>query len=354
MLTIDFLKKNNLILFECISGSKSYGLNTEKSDTDIRGVFYMPKKDFYGLNYVPQISNKTNDIVYYELGRFIELLSKNNPNILEMLATPEHCILYKNKLMNEIKITDFLSLLTKDTFVGYALSQIKKAKGLNKKMFHPMDKERKIVLDFCYVVESGKTLELQNWLSAKKLKQQNCGLSKLNHLKDTYNLFYDLKEDVYNGICNSEESNEVTLSSIPKNSISSILLYFNKDAYSTYCKKYSEYWEWVSKRNIDRFQSNKMHGKGYDAKNMMHTIRLLQMALKVFKNKELIIEVENRDELLEIKSGKYSYEEVVKMADDLIVDIEHYYKKSTLITTPDLSKIENLLVKLRLKLYNQP
>lgn len=352
MLTIDFLKKNNLILFECISGSKAYGLNTEKSDTDIRGVFYMPKKDFYGFNYVPQISNETNDIVYYELGRFIELLSKNNPNILEMLATPEHCILYKNELMKKIKITDFLSLLTKDTFVGYALSQIKKAKGLNKKMFHPMDHERKTVLHFCYVVENGKNFELQDWLSTKNLKQQNCGLSKLNHLKDTYNLFYDLNDDVYNGICNSEESNEVTLSSIPKNSTSSILLYFNKDAYSTYCKKYSEYWEWVSKRNIDRFQSNKMHGKGYDAKNMMHTIRLLQMALKIFKNKKLIIEVDNKTELLEIKSGKYSYEEVVNMADNLIVEIEEYYKKATLITSPDLNKIENLLVELRLKLYN--
>ena len=352
MLTIDFLKKNNLILFECISGSKAYGLNTEKSDTDIRGVFYMPQNDFYGLNYVPQISNETNDIVYYELGRFIELLSKNNPNILEMLATPEHCILYRNELMNEIKIEDFLSLLTKDTFVGYALSQIKKAKGLNKKMFHPMDKERKTVLHFCYVVENAKIFELKDWLLTKNLKQQNCGLSILNHLKDTYNIYFDLKEDVYNGIFTSEDSNEVTLSSIPKNSISNALLYFNKDAYSTYCKKYSEYWEWVSKRNIDRFQSNKMHGKGYDAKNMMHTIRLLQMALKIFKNSELIIEVDNRSELLEIKSGKFSYEEVVKMADDLIVEIEEFYSKSTLMTKPDLNKIENLLIELRLKLYN--
>lgn len=352
MLTIDFLKKNNLILFECISGSKAYGLSTEKSDTDIRGVFYMPKIDFYGLNYIPQVSNETNDIVYYELGRFIELLSKNNPNILEMLATPEHCILYKSELMTDIKVSDFLSLLTKDTFVGYALSQIKKAKGLNKKMFHPIDKERKSVLDFCFVVENGKTQELRYWLAINQLNQENCGLSKLNHLKDTYNLFYDLKDDLYNGICSGENSNEVTLSSIPKNTTSSILLYFNKDAYSTYCKKYSEYWEWVSKRNIDRFQSNKMHGKGYDAKNMMHTIRLLQMALKIFKNNELIIEVDNRSELLEIKSGKFSYEEVVKMSDDLIVEIEESYSKSTLMTKPDLNKIENLLIKLRLKLYN--
>src|SRR5690606_34050015 len=180
MLTIDFLKRNNLILFECISGSRAYGLATENSDTDIRGVYYLPKDRFYGLDYFPQVSNETNDIVYYELGRFIELLSKNNPNILEMLATPEHCILYENELMNDIKVSDFMSLLTKDTFVGYALSQVKKAKDLNKKMFHPIDKERKSVLDFCYVVENGKTFELQDWLVANNLKQQNCGLSKLN------------------------------------------------------------------------------------------------------------------------------------------------------------------------------
>ena len=130
MLTIDFLKQHNLILFECVSGSRAYGLATENSDTDIRGVFYLPKDLFYGLEYIPQVSNETNDIVYYELGRFIELLSKNNPNILEMLATPEKHILVKHQLMKEIKMEDFLSKLIKDTFVGYAFSQIKKADNL--------------------------------------------------------------------------------------------------------------------------------------------------------------------------------------------------------------------------------
>lgn len=71
IIDIDFLKQNNLILFEAISGSKAFGLATEKSDTDIRGVYYLPKNIFFGLNYIPQISNETNDIVYYELGRYI-------------------------------------------------------------------------------------------------------------------------------------------------------------------------------------------------------------------------------------------------------------------------------------------
>ena len=83
---IEDLKENGLIILECISGSKAYGLDTPSSDTDIKGVFLLPKKDFYGLEYTAQISNPTNDIVYYELGRYMELLSVNNPNI--------PCILY--------------------------------------------------------------------------------------------------------------------------------------------------------------------------------------------------------------------------------------------------------------------
>ncbi len=105
----------------------------QKTRIRISGVYYLPKEDFFGLNYIPQISNETNDITYYEIGRFVELLQKNNPNILEILASPEHCILHKDPVMNLLKPEYFLSKLCKDTFAGYAVSQIKKAKGLNKR-----------------------------------------------------------------------------------------------------------------------------------------------------------------------------------------------------------------------------
>ncbi len=111
-MTIQDLKNKNLILFEAISGSRSFGLATENSDTDIRGVYYLPKEDFFGLNYIPQISNETNDITYYEIGRLIELLQKNNPNILEIIASPEDCILQKHPLMDLLKPEYFLSSIS--------------------------------------------------------------------------------------------------------------------------------------------------------------------------------------------------------------------------------------------------
>ena len=111
MITIDYLKANNLILLECISGSRTYGLDTPSSDIDIKGVFYLPKPYYYGLHddYVSQVSNETNDVVYYELGRFVDLLLQNNPNIMELLATPSDKILYKHPIMDKFNPDWFIS-----------------------------------------------------------------------------------------------------------------------------------------------------------------------------------------------------------------------------------------------------
>ena len=62
-MTIQDLKDRNLLLLECISGSKAYGLDLPTSDTDIKGVFLLPKTEFYGLNYISQVATETNDIV---------------------------------------------------------------------------------------------------------------------------------------------------------------------------------------------------------------------------------------------------------------------------------------------------
>ena len=48
-LTIDDVKNNGWLILESIAGSKSYGLDNEKSDTDIRGVFILPKRKYFGL-----------------------------------------------------------------------------------------------------------------------------------------------------------------------------------------------------------------------------------------------------------------------------------------------------------------
>ena len=365
-MTIQTLKNKKLLLFEAISGSRSFGLATENSDTDIKGVFHLPKKDFFGLNYIQQISNETNDEVYYEIGRFVELLQKNNPNILEILASPEDCILHENPLMDLLKPEDFLSKLCKDTFAGYAISQIKKAKGLNKKILNPVEKERKSILDFCYILQNQGSIPLKKWLkefpsfggvSANSgrggLVQEKCGLSNISNTNGNYALFYDESGTFgYKGIIQNEDANQVSVSSIPKKEQPLAYLFCNLDAYSTYCKEYREYWKWVSERNEDRYNVNQNHGQNYDSKNMMHTIRLLESCEQIFKTNSLNIRVENREELLDIKAGNWSYENVMQKAESLIKSIENYHSTSTLPDFPDLEKTTKILVEIREELYS--
>ncbi|MCH5717871.1 nucleotidyltransferase domain-containing protein [Niabella hibiscisoli] len=138
-ITIETVKENGWLIFEGIVGSRAYGLDTASSDTDIKGVFILPKDLFYSLDYIPQVSNETNDIVYFELKRFIELLAKNNPNILELLALPDDCILYRHPLMERIQSSVFLSRLCEQTFANYAFSQIKKHGDWKRKWPNPLN-----------------------------------------------------------------------------------------------------------------------------------------------------------------------------------------------------------------------
>lgn len=365
-MTIQNLKSQNLILFEAIAGSKSFGLDTSSSDTDIKGIYFSPKEDFYGLNYIPQVANETNDEVYYEIGRFVELLQKNNPNILEILASPDDCILHKNPLIDLLKPEDFLSKLCKDTFAGYAISQIKKAKGLNKKILNPVEKERKSVMDFCYILDDYGSVPVKDWLKkfpsfggvsegrgGQGLQQEKCGLTDIPHTKGMFAVFYDETGSYgYKGIMKNEEANEVSLSSIPKGEKMIAYLYCNLDAYSTYCKSYREYWKWVNERNEERYNVNQNHGQNYDSKNMMHTIWLLQSCEHIFKTGSMQIRVENRDELLDIKAGNRSYEDVMKLAEQLITSIEHYHSISKLPDYPDLEKTTKTLIEIRNQLYS--
>ncbi len=170
-------------------------------------------------------------------------------------------------------------------------------------------------------------------------------------MKDVYGLYYS-EGLVFSGIVKGKDSNDVCLSSIPKGTKQESLLYFNRDGYSTYCKEYREYWDWVDKRNDERYENTKSHGKNYDAKNMMHVFRLLEMAIEIGKEKKVNVKRPNRDFLLEIKSGKFEYEELLKMADLKQEEMEFAFENSELPNEPDLAMINDLTYRLRDKFYN--
>ncbi|SHL59603.1 Predicted nucleotidyltransferase [Chitinophaga jiangningensis] len=336
------------LLLKCISGSNAYNLALPTSDTDIKGIFVLPKQAFYGLTYTPQVNNSSNDEVFFEIGRFIELLCKNNPNILELLNTPEHCVLFRHPLMALIHPKDFLSKLCQDTFAGYAKTQIRKASGLNKKINKSFEKTRKTVADFCYVVSGNGSQPLATWLQENNLQQESCGLTALPNFRDGYLIYH---HPHLRGIFSGEQANDVQLSSIPKGVEPLAVMTFNKDAYSVYCREYLEYWQWVDNRNEQRYQGTLAHGKSYDAKNMMHTFRLLSMAEEIARYQEVRVHRSDREALLKIRSGAYEYEELMDLINAKLDNMDALYAASGLPDAPDSRKAEALLVQIREEYY---
>lgn len=337
------------IIFMSKSGSHAYGLNTPTSDVDIRGVFIAPKETFYGLYLPDQASDATNDTTFYEIKRFIDLLTKQNPNIIELLAMPEDCIMQRSPPYDKIleHKDKFITRRIRDTFGGYAIAQIGKARGLNKKIAKPMGEVRKTPADFCYVLYNGDSVPLADFLTNTDYNIKYFGLAAYPHGRDCYSMYYDYSGTVgFRGIA-YEDSNDIRLSSIPKGASSVGTLFYNKDAYTVHCREHKEYWEWVNKRNPARYDKNMQVGKGYDTKNMMHCIRLLRMAEEMLRTGELNVRRPDREELLEIRNGLREYEELVEMAEGKLKLLDELVPNSPLPEEVDTELLNKLLIEIR-------
>ena len=351
-MTIAQLRHQNLIIFECISGSRAYGTNIETSDTDIRGVFVQPQESFYGLKRLEQVHDDKNDVIFYELRRFVELLTANNPNILEMLAAPSDCIVQKHPLFDLLQPEMFLSKLCRNSFAGYAVSQIKKAHGLNKKIHNPQPVVRKALIEFCYVADGQGSVAVSEWLRRRNWEQKNCGLVALAHINDGYALFYDENGTLeLQGIVRGDAANDVALSSVPKGLQPVAFMSFNKDGYSAHCRQWKEYWEWVEKRNQHRYENTLEHGKNYDSKNMMHTFRLLEMAEEILKTGTINVRRPNREWLLKIRKGDFDYAQLMANAETKVTEIDAAFDVSLLPKEPNFEVIEQALVRIRTEFY---
>ena len=356
-LSIDDLKCHNLILLDTISGSKAYGLDTPESDTDTRGVFILPQELFFGFHYVDQVNSERNDHVYYEVGKYLKLLAKNNPACIELLFAPQDMVIFRHPLMDRIKPEFIMSHLCRESFAGYALKQVKRARGLNKKIFNPVSTDLPLPIDCCHVIQADKTIPAKQWLSEHDMVAEYCGLTALPHVRDGYALFYaddcELGQVRFNGLFRSDQgkSQDVCLSSIPKGMLPRAWLVFNKDEYSRRLRDYHEYRNWEQSRNQERYQGTLEHGGGYDAKNLMHTFRLLRMAKEIADTGRPQIRRPDRDELLAIKAGRFAYEDLMAQAASELESIEEGFALSKLQVEPDVGQIERWAIEIRKAWY---
>ena len=115
------------VIYRCVVGSRAFGLATDQSDTDRRGIYLPPADLHWSLYGVPeQLEKEETQEAYWELQKFLVLALKGNPNILECLYTP--LIEFASPLAQELlDMRDaFLSRLVYQTYNGYVISQFKR------------------------------------------------------------------------------------------------------------------------------------------------------------------------------------------------------------------------------------
>jgi predicted nucleotidyltransferase len=116
------------VVYRVMVGSRAFGLATESSDEDRRGVFLPPAEWHWSLTKPPeQVEFFTEGVeeVDWEIEKFVRLALQANPNILETLWSP--AVLHADETGAELRSIrcSFLSRHLYRTYSGYVLSQFR-------------------------------------------------------------------------------------------------------------------------------------------------------------------------------------------------------------------------------------
>ncbi len=412
-MTINDIALDGRLLYQYVAGSKLYHCDEPDSDTDTKGLFIAKPEELYGLGFdkqfrekhkneftlfEPLIKDERNDNVIFELGKYMGMLLSSNANVLESLYVPEEMMLIKPHKCLEPLFANRDKFITKACFlpfIQYAIEQIHKARGLNKKIVNPVT-ERLTPFDFAYTFYNQGSTKIRDWLENRGLEQEFCGLVHIPNMHDTYGVYYDWgahfeKNEIksvedfrnhlsydfaesfykfvegdeseyrwfdnnkeikhYRGMC-LENSTDMRGSSVSKGEKPLCWMVYNESGYKAHCVMYKEYQDWVKYRNPKRYESNL--NKNYDSKNMYHSIRLIRMGKEIADGKGIILdrrEAGDRDFIMNVRHHKFEYDELMEIVTKEENELNDAIAKSTLPENIDVNLVNDILIDIRKRFY---
>ncbi len=295
-------------IFLAKHGSRAYGLATEDSDLDIKGVCIPPLE--YHLGFLHTFEQQEHmgskdggsDRVVYSLKKFAKLAADCNPSIVEVLFVDECDVLFTNEFGRELLVfrDNFLSTKARHTFSGYAHSQLKKIKSHRRWLLTP-PKEPPSRKDF--------------------------GLAENFAVNRTeLGAFEALERD----------------GEVQNLSAEAQVMFTRERSYKAMLTEWNQYQDWKKNRNPKRAVLEAHCG--YDAKHASHLIRLMRMCKEILITGKVIVKRPDREELLLIKHGLVPYEQVIEESEHLDAVCESAYKDSPLPKSPNLQKIDDFVV----------
>lgn len=392
-----------------LAGSQAYGTSTPQSDTDYRGIFLANKEfimtPFYRVKEVSDVNEE--DTKFYELNQYLQLYTEANPNILESLwVDPEH-IVESTEIYDYLRSfnRDLLSSKIAFSYTGYAYNQVKRMSNHHGWIGKEQVAERRLreiftehptneVVDWMYayfpdyvverVVEEDKVLDrkdivdfdkymrdtslqlistvplaqhhfvrlVHNYLPQKVL-DRDFSLANFNHGYELIhygdNIFAVIPNvntktiSVNNDLVwdSSKERTPEELKITP-----ALIVKFNRKEYEENNEGRKNYHKWKENRNAKRAILESKHG--YDSKHAMHTIRLLNTAEEALLTGEVLVKRPDADMLMDIRNGKWTYEEVMEYFNDKVDYIRNVvYKKSVLPKKPNIELASKVLIDIR-------
>ena len=348
-----FEQRRGSLLLRAVSGSHAYGLATPQSDKDERGVFALSAREYLSLQAPEEhVQDERGDVVYLALRKFLSLAAVANPSALELLFTPRDLFLHVHPA-GEILLAARLRFLTRraiETHVGYAKTQIQRARGVNKWINNPQPESPPSRDDFCFVLDgpwpgqSGAPLPMRLKRlddAGIDLREHHC--SAVERLPGAYRLYHYGSEA--KGVF---RDGQLACESVPlQDELARFrgLLIFDKAGYERAKANHENYWQWRRMRNEARWTAQERGHLDYDAKNMMHTFRLLISAESILTRGEPLVRVGDADRefLTKIREGRFGYEDLVAQAEQRVHALTGSESAAALPGDPSPGFVDDLL-----------
>lgn len=92
---------------------------------------------------------------------------------------------------------------------------------------------------------------------------------------------------------------------------------------------------------------------GYDTKHAMHLVRLLRMCEEILRYGDFDVHRKDKDELISIRNGSWTYEEVLKFAEEKDKELKSLMEISKLPKNCDIAYLDKLCVSILLDFYKE-
>lgn len=318
------------VLMLCLAGSHAYGTALPTSDTDIRGIIVgtpgVIRTPFRTLREMGIEDEEDGKV--YELNNFMELFCQMNPNIIELGFTDDEATLYKHPAWDALRasLPDLLNKNVAYRFSGYAMAQLKRIKGHNKHINNPQPEAKPTQLEFFRLVQSYldvKVLKHEDFMRKFKNMEGVCTMVPFG--ANMFGVVPDFRSEIYPMFNPDGSIRKLQYEDIPdavKKQPPLFIVKYMRDEHILAKDKHHNYWEWVKNRNATRHELEEKFG--YDTKHAMHLVRLLRMGEEILRDGVVNVRRPDAEELLGIRNGAKSYEEILEWAeaqDSLIRDV---------------------------------